>query len=108
MVDRFLADSSRRACRDDIQNLLHEWEGQNVRLKLMLQSSFLLQEIEPLSEDLSKVAHLGLYALAAMQKGEKVALSQDDVDVLTRAAEPRADLLMAVVPAVRKLLDAAR
>jgi len=73
-------------------------------------------EARSLSRDLSAAAALGLTALDAVKAGRQApdAWSAEAVALLDQAAEPRAEVELAVLPAVRKLvlaaaqLDAAR
>jgi hexosaminidase len=108
MVDMMLSDSGRTQQRDEIEAKLLEWGALHEKLKPVLEGSFLLHEIEPLSERLSAVARLGVSALAAIQKGGKFPVTQDQIDVLNHAGEARAELLIMVVPAIRRLVEAAR
>jgi hexosaminidase len=108
MVDMMLSDSEMRQHRDEIQTKLREWAGLHEKLKPVLQRSFLLREIEPLSEHLSAASRLGLSALAAIQNRGKFLLLPEQTDVLNHAGEARAELLIMVVPAIRKLVEATR
>jgi hexosaminidase len=77
-------------------------------LQPLLQNSYLLKEVSPVSQNLSALGAAGLQALDYIDKREgapdswraqQIAMAQD-------AAKPSADLVLAVAPAVQKLVDA--
>jgi hypothetical protein len=74
----------------------------------MLRSSFLLAEAAPLSSDLSSAAAAGLAALDAASAGRlpSSAWKQDSVALLERAQKPRGEVLLQIVPGIRKLVGA--
>jgi hypothetical protein len=75
----------------------------------VLQDSYLLRELEPLSETVSAVAAAGLQALELLEFGRKPSesWSRDQALLLQRAERPQAELLIMIVPGVRKLVAAA-
>lgn len=105
LVDGFLADPRRAANREAIEARLGEWRSQQAALQPLLSGSVLLQELEPLSKDLAEVAAIGLFAIRALVEG----VPNDpapQLAVLDGAARPRAEVTLAIVPAVRKLVEA--
>ena len=79
-----------------------------MRLVPYIAESFLLQEVEPLSQDLSLVAQIGLDALGALHGGTGVDKGQREklLTILDHAVQPRAELLLVIVPSIRKLVEA--
>jgi hexosaminidase len=109
MVDGLLADRDHQAHRERVDRWLTAWRDNHAQLRPTLEASFLLQPLEPLSRHLSEAAALGLEALEALGSGTALdaAQSQEGLALLQRAAAPQDELLLAIVPAVRKLLEAA-
>ena len=74
-----------------------------------IEESFLLREIEPVARDLSALGAAGLEALDYLERGIRPPESwiQDKQALLARAAKPRAEVSIAVVPALRQLIESA-
>lgn len=92
-----------------IREWLALWRDNNSRLKPLLETSPLLKEDQPVSEDLSRVATIGLAAIDAIQqhrRPEDAWISQQR-GVLDKAGKLHAEVRIAVVPSVQKLVDAA-
>ncbi len=96
------------ADRERIRRWLTHWRANDSAVQPILESSFLLQEAVPLSKDLAALSSAGLEALDALATAHK-----PDADWISRqhalldsAAKPRAELLIMIVPSVRKLVDA--
>lgn len=98
-----------RSNADEIRKNLTGWrEAANNLLPVMRQKP-LLQEDVPLAENLSAVAGAGLAALDSLQAGKRASKTwvTEQTALLDRAAKPQAELLLMVVPSVRKLVEAA-
>jgi len=110
MVDELLADPADETNKEAIETWLVSWRDNHERLAPLIQSSALLREVEPLSTNLRRLAQLGLEALSAVHRGRRLRDSEweEHVQVLERAAQPQAELLIMVEPAVRRLVEAAR
>jgi hexosaminidase len=110
LVDHALAPGADAAAdRDRIRHWLTHWRANDGAVEPILESSFLLQEAIPLSKDLAALSAAGLEALDSLSTAHK-----PDADwtsrqnaLLDSAAKPRAELLIMIVPSVRKLVDAA-
>lgn len=108
MVDDFLAHRATPAEVEQIRELLTAWRDNDTKLREQLQSSFLLQEAAPLSENLSTLGDSGLLALQYLENGTKPVpdwLSQR-LTTISAAQQPHAELLLAVAPTVEKLVRA--
>ncbi|MBI3697183.1 MAG: family 20 glycosylhydrolase [Acidobacteria bacterium] len=108
-VDRLLAAPAESNARDRIRPRLELWRDNHLRLSPTLRRSFLLQEVTPLSEDLSAISAAGLEALNHLASGQRLspAWLEGRKDLLKRAAQPRAELQIQVVAPIRKLIEAA-
>jgi hexosaminidase len=98
-----------RMDRSQIREWLIRWRDNDAKLEPMLTKSFLLAEVKPLSEDLSKLARIGLEALDAIERSQKPtqAWAQNQRPFLDAAKKPRAELLLMIVPSIEKLVAAA-
>jgi hexosaminidase len=110
LVDHALAPGADTAAdRERVHRWLIHWRANDGAVQPILESSFLLQEVIPLSKDLAALSAVGLEALDSLSTAHK-----PDAEWATRqhalldsAAKPRAELLIMIVPSVRKLVDAA-
>jgi len=110
LVDRALAGGvDVQANRQEVRRWLVRWQANDAALEPLLESSFLLREAIPLSRDLSALASAGLEALDDLAAGRKPdpAWVTGKHALLDSAAKARAELLLMIVPSVRKLVDAA-
>jgi len=97
------------ANEDAVRKQLLAWRDSREALLPVLQQSALLTEALPLAEDLSAVAQAGLQALDYLDAGKPAPPSwvKDQLTVLGLAAKPRAEVMLMIVPPVRKLVEAA-
>ena len=88
---------------------LTRWRDNDARLKPLLERSDLLREDIPVSEDLSRLATIGLQALDYSDRAEHPPdawLAQQRA-FLETCKKPQAELRLAIVPSIEKLLNAA-
>ena len=106
-VDRLLASHSEEE-RNAVRATLERWRDNNARVLPILQQAWLMQDVPPLSQDLTAVAVAGLQAIEYLQSGVPAPDSwrQAQIAFLEQARKPRADMLIMIVPAVRKLVEA--
>jgi hexosaminidase len=96
------------ANKEQVRRQLMLWgEGQAELLPVMRRSA-LLREAVPLAEDVAVLVATGLEALDFLDAGKPAptAWATEHLALLDRAAKPRADLRIAIVPSIRKLLEA--
>jgi len=108
-VDQFLKDAPRVGRSQEVQFVLTRWRNNDKKLRPILEQSELVAEAAPLSRDLSTAAKLGLEAVKFLKSGQPASVSWQDEGrrILDRAQEPRADVEIAVIPGIRKLVLAA-
>jgi hexosaminidase len=89
--------------------ILTSWRDNHKTLEPVLAASPLGAEARPLSRDVASLGTLGLQALDALRSGTQAPAAWAGVAAraLDRAQRPRAELEIAVVPDVRKLVLAA-
>ena len=97
-----------RAAEGEIRTLLAAWRDNDAKLRPLLEQSFLLHELAPLSEDLSTLAVAGLLALDHLDRFEPSPESWrvQQLAFLERAITPKADLLLMVVAPLQHLIEA--
>ena len=95
--------------RPKIREWLTQWSENGAKLDPMLSKTFLLAEVKPLSEDLTKLANIGLEALDSIESGQKrpSAWRDEQRAILEAAKKPHAELLLMIVPSIEKLAAAA-
>lgn len=102
------SDYTDRAAEASIRAQLTAWRDNDPRLHPMLEKTFLMEELAPLSADLSSAGFAGLFALDYLEKGviSPEAWRTQQLTALDAAIAPRADLLLMIVPSVKQLVEA--
>jgi len=110
MVDSTLASKANlKSLAQSLREALTHLRENDARLQPMLADSFLLKEAAPVSENLAAVAAVGLQALGYLESGQRPADTwrKESAELLARAGKPQAEVLIMIVPAIKKLVDAA-
>jgi hexosaminidase len=96
--------------RQRVRVLLTQWRDNDASLRPELEKSFLLAELVPLSQDLSRLGTVGLQAVEALdsRKPKSVAWLSQQQALIDGARKPRAEVTLAIVPGIQKLLDQVR
>jgi len=96
-----------KAAEGEIRTRFTAWRDNDARLHPLLEQSFLLKELAPLSEDLSILAAAGLLALEYLDKSTPSPNSWrvQQLALVERAKTPKADLLLVVVEPVQQLIE---
>jgi len=99
-----------KAAEEQIRTLLMTWRNNDTKLHPLLEASFLLRELKPLSEDLSALGSSGLAALDCLDKSERCPESwkAQQLAKIEQAKTPKADLLLMVAAPVEQLIEASR
>src|ERR1700685_4202330 len=107
-VDQFVASKFQdRAAESYLRGKLTQWRDNDSALQPLLQNSFLLKEVAPVSQNLALLGAAGLQALDYID-ARKAAPGEwrvQQVAMIQQAAKPTADLVLAVAPAVQKLVE---
>ncbi len=102
----FLTEVERRNWKE-VRAWLIRWRDNDVRLRPTLDGNQLIQELVPLSADLSALGAAGLRALDSIETGRSLprgwVLSQRAF--LLEAKKPRAEVTLQIVPGIAKLLS---
>jgi hexosaminidase len=86
------------------------WRDNDARLQPLLATSFLTQDLAPVSRNLSQVAVIGLTALDNLQNNRPMSagVRQRDIEFLQASSKPQAVLLLMVPPSVQLLVEATK
>jgi len=108
LVDEFLAGKIKPGMEMQIRAGLNKWKDNEVQLEPAAQNSELVQEVVPLSHDLSALANAGLQALDYLDRGEKApeAWKTQQIALAQSAIQPKAQVLLMIASPVHKLLQA--
>ena len=110
LVNQFVASNFQDdQVKAEIRALLVSWRDNDNRLRPLLQNSYLLKELSPVSQSLTLLGGAGLQAVDYIEKDERAPDSwrNEQIAVIQQAQKPAADLVLAVAPAVQKLVEAA-
>jgi len=91
-----------------IRSHLKTWQDNNSALHPMLEQSFLLHDVEPLSENLSALGAAGLQALDYLDKSvvSPESWRTQQLTLVEQAKTPTANLLLIVVNPIQQLIEA--
>jgi hexosaminidase len=97
-----------KPAESQIRYWLTTWRDNDAKLRPVLEQSSLLQEVEPLSEDLAAISSLGLVALDYLDRSQPSPESLKPLQgaLLDRAKARKADLLLMVAEPVQQLVEA--
>jgi hexosaminidase len=108
LVDEFLAGKIKPGMEMQIRASLSKWKDNEVQLEPAAQSSALVQEVVPVSQNLSALAAAGLQALDYLDRGEKAPepWKTQQIALAQSAIQPKAQVLLMVAGPVQKLVQA--
>jgi len=107
-VHRLLAGDLRGGATEaEIRASLEVWRDNDALLQPLLQRSYLLKELIPLSHKLAGLAEAGLQALNYRDKGELAPADWTAAQsaFIEEAKKPQADLLLMILPSVYSLVE---
>lgn len=107
MTDQFLVTKDSRMA-EALKAQLQKWRANHAAVKSLIKIAPVLAEIEPLSGDLYAAADLGIQALDAIlaRTAGDADWVQESLAALQAAKKPKAQVELALVPAVEKLVQA--
>ena len=108
-VDLFIASKFQDTTVESyIRQKLQEWRDNDSAFQSLLQNSFLLKEVAPVSQNLASLGVAGAQALDYIDahQAAPAAWKLQKVAMIQQVAKPTADLVLAVAPAVQKLVEA--
>jgi hexosaminidase len=107
LVDALVAGRADADAKDEIRRWLTRWRDQAAELRATEAHAFLLDEVMPLSERLAGIASGGLEAMDYLEGRQPVpaAWKSEQLALLEQAEKPQAQLLLTVVPSIRRLVE---
>jgi hexosaminidase len=107
-VNAAVAGTANPEVKAQIRKLLTAWRDNHSRLQPLLNQSFLLAEVAPISQDLSALGAVGLQALDLLERRESPteAWRTQSLALVAQAKKPKAQLLLVIAPTVEKLIQA--
>jgi hexosaminidase len=109
LVKRFIENAETQDDIESIRSWLGIWHNNHAALNPVLQASFLLQPLVPISENLAALAGAGLEALNVLQNERNVSAADQQrwYAALEQATTPHDELELQVMPAVKMMIDMA-
>lgn len=106
-VDAFVTGKMAPGSEAELRATLSRWRDSQASLLPLVQSSSLMQEIAPLSQDLSGLGVAGLEALDYLDHHEHApdTWKARQMALIEEARKPKAQVLLMVVPAVQRLVE---
>lgn len=107
-VEDFVSGNVNQEAADVLIRDLKLWKSNHQKLKPVIAGASVLNEIETLSEDLSRIAEIGLDTMEFFLAGKKVGSQwiEESKKLLQAAKEPRGHAELMVVTVVEQLVDA--
>lgn len=108
-VDRYLASGATQKDGERLEMLLRHWSANVPQVMPLLEANGILSETVPVAITLDEVCKTGLEALASLRAAKPAAAgwTQAKLALLADAAKPKADMLIQIVPGVKRLVEAA-
>jgi hexosaminidase len=109
IVNQFVAGNFQDdKAESEIRTLLVLWRDNDSQLQPLLQNSYPLKELSPVSHNLASLGAAGLQALDYIDRGERASDSwrNERIAMLQQIEKPAADLILAVAPGVQMLVEA--
>jgi hexosaminidase len=108
LVNQFVAGPIKPGMESKIRAKLTKWRDNTTALAPLAENSSMVQEIIPVSQNLSALAAAGLQALDYLDRGEKAPAAWKDqqLALVQQAFQPKAEVLLMVAGPVQKLIQA--
>lgn len=108
-VDALVASKFQDAALEkQIRSQLAVWSANDAQLQPLYSRSYIVKEIEPVSQNLSTLGQTGLQALDYIDKGQPPSADWlvQQAQAIKQAEGKKADLLLMIVPPIEKLVNA--
>ncbi|HKW17630.1 MAG TPA: family 20 glycosylhydrolase [Terriglobales bacterium] len=107
LVNQFVSGQIRPGMEQRIRAKLVTWRDNDVRLGSQADKSSFVQEVMPISQDLSALSNAGLEALDYLDRGERApqAWTAQQLQLAQQAIRPRAQLLLMIAGPIQKLIQ---
>jgi hexosaminidase len=107
-VNALLAGKASPEIKTQMMTLLSRWRDNDKDLQRLVGGSFLLTEVEPISQNLSALGAAGLAALDYLDRGERApeTWKAEQIAIIEQAKTQKAQVLLMVAPPLQKLVEA--
>ncbi|HTJ86578.1 MAG TPA: family 20 glycosylhydrolase [Terriglobales bacterium] len=107
LVDAFVSGKIKPGMEAEIRTQLTRWRDNDENLQPLAARSSLVQEVAPLSQNLSAVSVAGLKALEYLDRGEKAPADWEthQLALMQEAFQPKGQVMLMIVPATQKLVQ---
>ena len=108
LVDSFVSGRIKPGVEPQIRAMLTKWRDNETKLRPLADKSSFVQEVVPISQNLSALGTTGLQALDYLDRGEKApdGWKTQQLALVQQASQPKAELLLMVPSPVQKLIQA--
>jgi hexosaminidase len=108
LVNQLISGRLTPAVEVQIRSMLEKWKSNAQNLRPLAETSSMVKEVVPLSQDLSTLGAAGLEALGYLDHGEKAPADWKNQRLaqVQAAFQPRAEVLMMVAPPIQRLIQA--
>jgi hexosaminidase len=108
LVDALVSGQLKPGTEVRIRAMLTKWRDIDENLRPLAEKSSLVQEVTPISHNLSALATAGLQSLDYLDRGERPpdAWKTQQIALAQQAIQPKAQLLLMVASPVQKLIQA--
>ena len=108
LTDALLSGKASPRDKAALRNILTAWRDNDARLQPVLQNTSLLNDVAPVSHDLSALGAAGLQALDYLDSGSPSpdAWRSGQLTLLDQAAKARGEVVLVGVAPIRKLVEA--
>jgi hexosaminidase len=108
LVNDFVSGTIKPGMEAQIRETLTRWRDNSERLSPLAANSSLVQEVVPVSQNLSALGTAGLQALDYLDRGEKApdAWKTQKLELVQQALQPKAQVILMVAGPVQKLIQA--
>ncbi len=109
MVDSYIKTKDESTMKEII-SWLTLWKSNNKELSKTINTSHILKEIEPMSENLTKLAQVGLETLSLIKENKKAGTQwlTESNKIISDAQFPYGQVELAIIPGIQKLVDAVK
>jgi len=108
LVDALVAGNLKPGIEPQLRAVLEKWRDNHTDLQPLFEQSFLMKEVDTLSQNLSALGAAGLAALEYLDRGKPApaAWVSQQLSAIDQIKKPQAQVLLVVAPSVQKLVQA--
>jgi len=107
LVNAFVTGPIKPGMEAQIRAQLTAWKNNAENLQPLTVKSWFVQEVTPLSQNLSSISAAALQGLDYLDRGDKppAGWEEQQLALVQQAFEPRAQVILMICPAIQKLIQ---